>query len=72
MHMALISGSEDMIDALIEMGARLEDTTLCKKDALTIAESAGNIEAIRYIRRRRNEKGGAQRIVYPKTQIGEI
>jgi hypothetical protein len=70
--MALISGCEDMIDTLVEMGARLENTTLCKKNALQIAESAGNVEAILYIKRKQNEKNGAQRMTYPKTQIGII
>lgn len=70
MHMALLSGSEDILDALIEMGARLEDTRLCNRDAERIAVNARNTEAVRYLQRRQDQKAGAQRLVYPRTQIG--
>lgn len=71
LHVALLNGSADMIDTLVEMGGRLENICLWDYGAKEIASKAGNTEAVLYLERmEKQKKSGAHRLVFQKSQIG--
>jgi ankyrin repeat protein len=67
MHLALISGSVDMVDELIQRGSRLEDVQLSAKTPYQIAQFANNTDVVLYL----NQLNGKSKpTLYQKTQIG--